>query len=220
MRKIADVAGIVADATYPKGYKLEAQSTVVSVDLNQDMVQFFRKLMQDGNFTENGNFDNETNGYQSLTALLAYLRKNCLPDTGVTVGLSRAASLNEAKAGISDILFISPLILKSLNGGYERVTLNEASWNMTSTSTITVAHGLTETEYRTITNISVMIFADSVANFHKLDSLYVVSSSILNGSVGSIGDTTIQLLRSGSGLFANGSWSLASAVVSFDYIPD
>lgn len=218
MINLSTVVGIEADATYPSGYRLKTLQTVVDESWLQDIVQFFQKMMEDGNITPNGLFDNETNTYQTLTALLKYLRKNCLPDTGTTVGLSRAASIIEMKAGTSDILFTSPLILKTIGLGYFKKKIISSTWNMNTTSSIQVPHLLSATEYETIQNVSVMIFG-GYTNFKPLCGL-TTSSGNINGGISDIDDVNIELIRKDEGHFDGVSWESAYAEITFDYIPD
>jgi hypothetical protein len=74
-QKIETVTGIVADANYPKGYKIADDSTVIGEKLNQDIVQFFQKLMKEAGLTANGLDDNEVNGSQFVEALYGTIKK-------------------------------------------------------------------------------------------------------------------------------------------------
>jgi len=71
-----DQAALLKAATgYLKG-KVEDSETVVGEDLNNDIVQFFVKLMNLAGISPNGTFDNETNGYQFIDALKAITTVN------------------------------------------------------------------------------------------------------------------------------------------------
>jgi len=68
---LSDSAGIVIDADFLDG-KLQGGVTVASVDINQDIVQFFQKIMALASMTGNNDFDNEVNGYQFIDALKVF----------------------------------------------------------------------------------------------------------------------------------------------------
>jgi hypothetical protein len=50
--------------------KVVDNQTTVGEGINQDIIQFFQKLMDDSPFVANGNPDNEANGYQFVSALV------------------------------------------------------------------------------------------------------------------------------------------------------
>jgi len=70
MKELSSAQGIGNDANYLNG-NLVTNATNISITVNQDIVQFFQKLMAMAGLTANDNFDNETNGYQTITALLS-----------------------------------------------------------------------------------------------------------------------------------------------------
>lgn len=217
-QNIANEEGIVSDANYPSGYKIDNESTVVGEIINQDMIQFFQKMMKIAALTPNNRDDNEVNGYQFLSALYATLRKNCLPDSGITVGLSRAASFNETMSGSSDILFISPAMLKSMR--LIKKTVAIGSWNMNTTENREVPHGLSATEYKTISNISVMILDNSGTNSYPLFSFEFIDE--LRGNIDYVSPTNINILRNALSRFGtDGTFNNTTlSFVTFEYAPD
>ncbi len=68
-KNLSNAPGIELDGDYING-KVKNGQTTVGEHVNQDIVQFFQKLLDDAGITPNGNYDNETNGYQFLEALL------------------------------------------------------------------------------------------------------------------------------------------------------
>lgn len=56
------------DSDYVNG-KIVDGKTIIGEGINQDIVQFFQGLMSQGGVTASGDNDNETNGYQFITAL-------------------------------------------------------------------------------------------------------------------------------------------------------
>lgn len=64
--------GVQPDANFLNG-KLVDNITLVGEGVNQDIIQFFQKLMDLASITPNGNSDNEANGYQFISALLDYI---------------------------------------------------------------------------------------------------------------------------------------------------
>lgn len=61
-----------ADANFLNG-KLVNNETLAGEGINQDIVQFFQKLMSDAGLAANGDEDNELNGYQFITALDSFI---------------------------------------------------------------------------------------------------------------------------------------------------
>jgi len=73
MRVLASQTGVEApSATYPKG-RVVNDLTLISEEVNGDIIQFFQKLIQLVSITENDLADNETNGYQLVDALNEYM---------------------------------------------------------------------------------------------------------------------------------------------------
>lgn len=67
-KDLSNAPNIGSDANYLNGNVVNDQ-TIIGEHINQDMIQFFQKLMSLANLTPNGSFDNETNGYQFIEAL-------------------------------------------------------------------------------------------------------------------------------------------------------
>ena len=65
------------DANFLNG-KLVNNATLAGEGINQDIVQFFQKLMDNAGLSANGNEDNELNGYQFIDALLKYVNDGLL----------------------------------------------------------------------------------------------------------------------------------------------
>lgn len=64
--------GIGSDVNFLNGNIVDLQ-TIVNSHINQDIVQFFQKLMSVASLSANNNFDNEANGYQFIEAFKNYL---------------------------------------------------------------------------------------------------------------------------------------------------
>ncbi len=58
--------------------KIKNNQTLSGEGVNQDIVQFFQKLMDNAGLSPNGNEDNEANGYQFIDALLKYVNDGLL----------------------------------------------------------------------------------------------------------------------------------------------
>jgi hypothetical protein len=58
--------------------KIKNNQTLAGKGVNQDIVQFFQKLMSNAGFVANGNEDNEVNGYQFVDALLKFVNDGLL----------------------------------------------------------------------------------------------------------------------------------------------
>ena len=70
-------------------------------------------------------------------------------------------------------------------------------WNMDSTSSINVAHGLSATDYKKIKTISVMVRDDADSEYYRLDSINA-STGAYRGGVDRVNSTNIVLIRTDS----------------------
>jgi len=68
MKNLSSATRIGTDTGYLNGNLIDGQ-TLLDTAVLQDMIQFFQKLKAKAAITENGLFDNETNGYQLVEAL-------------------------------------------------------------------------------------------------------------------------------------------------------
>ena len=111
MRILANQTGVQApDADYPKG-RIVNNQTIISEEINGDIVNLFQKLVSLASISENGNPDNETNGYQLLQAFAAYVRS--LAATESASGVVERANQTEVNTGSDDARYITPLKLRS-----------------------------------------------------------------------------------------------------------
>ena len=125
---LSNASGIEIDPDYVNG-KIKDKQTRVNAFINQDIIQFFQKLMSLAGITANNDFDNESNGYQFIDALIAKIR-----DTSATTtlkGTVEKATTAEAQAGTVD-KFLDAALLQlvtattSRNGVVEKATTAEA----------------------------------------------------------------------------------------------
>ena len=73
MRVLKDQTGVVApSADYPNG-NIANNLTLISEEVNGDIIQFFQKLAIDAGTSENGLPDNVTNGYQLIEAFQNFI---------------------------------------------------------------------------------------------------------------------------------------------------
>ena len=113
----------------------------------------------------------------------------------------------------------SGLVVKS----YTTKRLEIGDWDMTATTQVTVAHGLSATEWKTMLESNVLIRNDSDTVYSPLKSLFVPSSGLINGGVSVIDSTNITLGRYTTGGFDDGAFTSTSynrGWVTFDYIKD
>lgn len=80
-KDISLVTGMGTDPDYINGNLVKKQ-TLASIDVHNDIVQLFQKLLLDAGITPNGNYDNNVNGYQLLEALVSKIRENTIIDRG------------------------------------------------------------------------------------------------------------------------------------------
>jgi hypothetical protein len=101
---------------------------------------------------------------------------------------------------VSDILsgYATESYVDALVPGLTYAEINIGDWNMDSTATLAVAHGLSGTEYLTIREISVFIRNDANDTIYPLGYLNTEDVSGIDGYEGvlSIDSTNINLRRS------------------------
>lgn len=97
---LSSVVNIVAPSSdYPNGNTKDStqpdqkDGTNAGRTLFGDIIQFFQKLMIDASITANGNYDNVTNGYQLVDALVAKIR-SYVQKTGTLTANSATASVD------------------------------------------------------------------------------------------------------------------------------
>ena len=114
-RDLSAQDGIGSDANYLNGDLVDGQ-TVVGEGINQDIVQFFQKLMDLAQIAANGNPDNEANGYQFIEALGTL--KTVIPignwDMQATTSITVAHGIT---GGLSNIRGFTAIILND-NGNF------------------------------------------------------------------------------------------------------
>jgi hypothetical protein len=114
MKKIQNAPGIEADGDYAGGYKLKNGQTTVGEHINQDIVQFFQKLIADAGITPNGQFDNNVNGHQLIQALRAlhYLKEEADDNSQNNIDASKISGLQyyEFRTKVVDTLDYSVYI--------------------------------------------------------------------------------------------------------------
>ena len=111
MRILANQTGVQApDADYPKG-RIVNNQTIINEEINGDIVNLFQKLVSLASISENGNPDNETNGYQLLQAFAAYVRSLAASESAS--GVVERANQTEVNTGSDDARYITPLKLRS-----------------------------------------------------------------------------------------------------------
>lgn len=111
------------------------------------------------------------------------------------------------------------LVVKS----YTTKRLEIGDWDMTATTQVNVAHGLSATEWKTMLESNVLIRNDGDTVYSPLKSLFTPSSGLINGGVSVIDSTNITLGRYTTGGFDDGAFTSTSynrGWVTFDYIKD
>lgn len=240
-QNLANAEGIVADDNYPKGYKIVDDVTDVNAHINQDIIQFFQKLMKEADINPNNIDDNENNGYQFIEALIKSFKQNNsankpagLLANNTTAGLCELATSEQTKngtdteshEGINYPLVVIPSCLKTYTNRveYKLITMSASDWNMVLDETKTIAHNLSWPSFVfegikssvKITNVRVSVtitFPDETISKEFTDSG--------QGFIDSIDDTNIILRRLTGGYFDNeGILNYITAIyVLITYIP-
>ena len=113
------------------------------------------------------------------------------------------------------------MALRNING-YTKVVLNIGDWDMDTTATLTVAHGLSATEWKTIRDVSVIIRNDADTFYYNLDQVSAVFPNP-SASWKSLNDTNLYLERIASGAFDTPTFSSTSynrGWITLEYISD
>lgn len=122
MRNLSAQPGIGTDPAYLNGNLVDSQ-TIIGEGINQDLVQFFQKLAALASITPNNLPDNETNGYQLITALEAVVRAYAASTT--QKGTSELATNTETQTGTDATRSITPAGLSSRTASEARTGILE-----------------------------------------------------------------------------------------------
>ena len=95
-------------------------------------------------------------------------------------------------------------ILSFMLSGNSELSLNIGAWDMTSTASVNISHGLSQTEFKSIKSISVIIRNDNDDMYYPLE--VGNASGTMAGYVGSIDATNIVLNRFNNGFFSNSAF--------------
>ena len=113
------------------------------------------------------------------------------------------------------------MAIRDING-YSRKTLDIGDWNMDATTTVTVSHGLSATEWVTTSILSVMIIDDATASMDALNQIASVTSGVIQGGYG-IDSSTVNLARLTGGFFDDPGYDSTSfnrGFIVLEYIAD
>lgn len=218
-QKLEETQGIVDDVNYLNGKVVDGE-TLCGAHVNQDIIQFFQKLLEEAGITANGLDDNQANGYQFISALLDYIQ---------TETTNRIAHGGTAIGGTDDYDLMTSLgtqnfWVNKFNTYFKTLTtkiIDIGVWDMYTNESHNVDHLLSATEWNTIKTIEVMISTDSGFALRRLDCLEAAST--INGGVQYISDTKIYLLASRSGIFDSpsfGSTSINRGSITIQYRAD
>ncbi len=106
------------------------------------------------------------------------------------------ASSADTIALVEEDRIITPKRLGEVTGGLLTKVLNIGTWDMDSSSSVTVVHGVTMTKIR---SIDVVIYNDALSRMDELDA-YDVLDGMVSGLV-YVGSTNVSLWRRGAGMF-------------------
>ena len=121
MRDLSAQTGIGTDAGFLNGNLVDDQ-TEINEGINQDLVQFFQKLAALAALAPNGLPDNETNGYQLITALEAVARS--FAATTLLQGTVEKATTAEAQNGTAN-KFLDAALLQTVTATTDRLGIVE-----------------------------------------------------------------------------------------------
>lgn len=104
---------------------------------------------------------------------------------------------------------VADLQAQILAGQLTTKTLEVGDWNIPTERFVTVLHGLTPTEWKTIRVINVIIRSDADTKYVPLASISAYAG-VIDGGVTYIDSTGIQISRTDSGEFDNAAYSATS----------
>lgn len=172
--------------------------------------------LKEATTTYKGIIEKATDGEATSGIEDKYFDSDQFQDSGVL-----KATTAEAEAGLSFDKWISPSVLSDMLGGTRTKIVQIGDWDMSSTSIISVPHGLAA--HTSIRGISVIIRNDSdVLPFNVYDLNKVNSSGNVSGGIISITDTSVVLVRTNGGEFDNAGFNQTSynrGWVKIEYIP-
>lgn len=211
MKDILLVPGMGSASGYLGGKIIDGQ-TLSSAGYQQDMVQFFQKLIDFTGITPNGLFDNEFDGNQLFVALFSTVRK--VEAAIGTFGCVDVANQATALLLADTLKAITPDTLGAVTGGMVRKKLAFSGWDMDTTAVLQVVHS--EADSKKIHDISVMVTDNGGTAWVPLNSIDT-STFAINGGVASTDPTHINLVRATGLDFDSTSFNNASGVISYWY---
>jgi hypothetical protein len=115
---------------------------------------------------------------------------------------------------------LSGISFTALGTRWEFKSVNIGGWDMDTTVSVSIAHGLSATEWSTIRNVDVMIFNDAQTNLYPL---LLGDVGVTSGYHNGLNSTNISIGRATGGGFDSASYNDAGinrGFLSFWYIPD
>lgn len=109
------------------------------------------------------------------------------------------------------------------NFGKVSVELEIGDWDMDATDFVTIPHGLSSTEWKTIRNVQAIIRSDDDLSYYNLTTQQNSVDGTCTGAINVIDSTNIGLIRTRTYEFDNtffDSTSYNRGWVTFEYTPD
>ncbi len=145
-----------------------------------------------------------TNNFQEVKDIL-----NTWRDTLNAVLGGGTADQIPAKVSATDFNTAMVNSILPLGANLKVKVISIGDWNMDSSDSVSVAHGLSATEYKAIKKICVIVRDDNNDVYYPLDSINS-AAGLMRGSATSIGATYITLTRTTSAGFDNTGFNATS----------
>lgn len=208
MRSLASKPNVhPPDSDYPYARLKDRVGSIPGTPINEftngDLHQFFEKLMDDANITPNELPENAYSGFQLNDAL--------------NVIIQAIADLRVLKTGdiITGSLEVRGGIRTQTSGSYLlKKIIPIGPWNMDTTSTLPVPHGLSD--YKKIRNVSIIIRDDSNLSYLPIDHVYSVGG--ITSGTWSVSGANIDLVRSDLGIFDQATFSSTTSSYNRGFI--
>lgn len=172
---------------------------VMYMIINKDG-DFYVILLTPGIITSTEDYQGIVQKATDSNALAGINNRNITAD--LMQGILKASNA-EVLAGSLSTKWVSPSSLAAKDGGLLTTVLDIGDWNMDSTPSKDVTHGLTLSKIR---DVSVMIRDDSATTQRKLESAQLATNTV-EGSVWTITSTQVRLNRVSGGIYDNTNYN-------------
>lgn len=178
-------------------------------------------------FIGGGKGNQANNVYSSVIGgqsnLASGYHSSVIGGSGNTISGQRSVVLGgQSIIGVSgDTVYVPSISFKNENISWVFKEIEIGDWDMNATNSVSIAHSLSSTEWKTARNIECVVRNDADTIYYKLDGTQ--SNGSTDGSVADFNSTDFYLLRTTSGWFDSTNFDSTSynrGWITFWYKPD